>query len=301
MANNPPEPVRGPNGYIPDNAGSAGGVTSFESRTGAVVAQAGDYAASEITNDSAVAGADVTSALDRLVQTSGAFAYPGASAPASPNALDDELDTVAVGVPAGFSLWDNSGTIYPSVPEVSNANRGLLLNPASVNEVGGIVKAAPVGDFSMYLWLNPGNPGVAGASLGLLLAGDVVASPAAAPADVIGLFPQNGGRVWLGGRQTWSNFGAPGAFNATLETIGNGVWARCRYDSGANLYYSEFSLDGLQWQRIVAGGNIPPAVPTYIGIGGHNATATALQAYCRHFRVSSSIDFNDPVPSLDYA
>lgn len=47
--------------------GSGGGaVASVFGRIGAVVAQAGDYAASQVSNDSGVAGADVAAALDAL-------------------------------------------------------------------------------------------------------------------------------------------------------------------------------------------------------------------------------------------
>lgn len=41
-------------------------VASVFGRTGAVVAQSGDYAASQVTNDSSVAGADVATALNNL-------------------------------------------------------------------------------------------------------------------------------------------------------------------------------------------------------------------------------------------
>jgi hypothetical protein len=51
---------------ISDQPGGGAGVDSFEGRTGAVVGVAGDYAASEVTNDSAVAGAFVDDALNNL-------------------------------------------------------------------------------------------------------------------------------------------------------------------------------------------------------------------------------------------
>jgi hypothetical protein len=49
--------------------GGAGGVTSVFGRAGAVVAQNGDYTASQVTNDSAVAGATVAAALNTLNAT----------------------------------------------------------------------------------------------------------------------------------------------------------------------------------------------------------------------------------------
>ncbi len=52
---------------ISDQPGGGGaGVDSFEGRTGVVVAVAGDYLASEVTNDSAVSGAFVDDALNAL-------------------------------------------------------------------------------------------------------------------------------------------------------------------------------------------------------------------------------------------
>lgn len=48
------------------SGGGGGGVTSVFGRVGAVVATAGDYPASKITNDSAVSGAEVSDALNTL-------------------------------------------------------------------------------------------------------------------------------------------------------------------------------------------------------------------------------------------
>ena len=53
-------------GVLGSPSGGGGGVLSFEGRTGVVVAQNGDYLASEVTNDSVVAGATVFDALNTL-------------------------------------------------------------------------------------------------------------------------------------------------------------------------------------------------------------------------------------------
>lgn len=294
--------VRTEEGYNPE---SGAGVLSFNTRTGAVVSVAGDYDASEIVNDSGVAGADVAAALDNLaaaVPPSTVGAYQGFTPPSVPNPLDDELQTVAVGVPAGFTLWDGGGVIYPApgdVPAVANANRGLLNAPASVNDVGGIVKAVPVGDFAAYVRICAANPNGSGGSLGLILCGDVVTNPTTAGAEVIGLFPVSGNE-WLGGRQAWTNYQTPAGFNASLQNAGQGTWIRCRYDSGANTYFAEFSQDGLSWTRIVGAGNIPGFTPAYIGIGGHNNTGVGIYAYHQHFRIGTDISFDAPLPTLDY-
>ena len=80
----PPQPV-------PPDA-----VLSVFGRTGAVVAQTDDYAASEILNDSAVGGAQVSDALNLLLASVLAAAnYAGSNpylaVPAAPNAFDDEF------------------------------------------------------------------------------------------------------------------------------------------------------------------------------------------------------------------
>jgi len=51
-------------GFYNDQAGAA--INSVFGRTGTIVAVSGDYAASQVTNDSSVAGADVAAALDTL-------------------------------------------------------------------------------------------------------------------------------------------------------------------------------------------------------------------------------------------
>ena len=53
---------------------AAGGVTSFNTRTGAVVPAANDYAASQVANDSSVTGATVKLALNTLLAAGGAVA-----------------------------------------------------------------------------------------------------------------------------------------------------------------------------------------------------------------------------------
>ncbi len=64
---------------ISDQPGGGGaGVDSFEGRIGVVVAAAGDYLASEVDNDSGVAGADVATALDNAAASGpGATAFTG--------------------------------------------------------------------------------------------------------------------------------------------------------------------------------------------------------------------------------
>ena len=77
-------------------SGAVGGVTSWNGRTGAVVPVAGDYAASEVANDSTVAGVDVSDALNTLKGQ--LFLVAG---------------TPAVGLVVG---WDGTQAVWEAVP-----------------------------------------------------------------------------------------------------------------------------------------------------------------------------------------
>lgn len=95
-----------------------GDVLSVFGRTGAVVAVDGDYAGSNITNDSSVPGGTVTEALDNLLAL---FVSPYIQLPSTPNAFDDEFlagsnpDLSARGytVVSGSTTLTRSGDIVP--------------------------------------------------------------------------------------------------------------------------------------------------------------------------------------------
>lgn len=82
---------------IPPPIPGGAGVTSWNSRTGAVVPVAGDYAASQITNDSSVPGADVAAALDELA-TRIVFS------PAETNASQDNYRVRPLGASGNFNF-----------------------------------------------------------------------------------------------------------------------------------------------------------------------------------------------------
>jgi len=106
-----------PQNPIINYTGTAGGVTSWNTRTGDVLPIADDYAASEVTNDSDVIGAYVDDALNTLdVQLGGNTL--GAKV-ISPTSLED-----------GYTLvWNNDDSEYdlvaPSVPTGGTARQAL--------------------------------------------------------------------------------------------------------------------------------------------------------------------------------
>ena len=106
-------------GYPPVDPSAGGLVTSFNTRTGAVVPANGDYGTSAITNQSGVAGATDTAALNALLaaiaaNTAAIAAIPISSErwayPAAPHADDEEFTkTLAQLQAAGWNLYDGSG------------------------------------------------------------------------------------------------------------------------------------------------------------------------------------------------
>lgn len=101
-------------------AGGGGGVSSVFARTGAVVAVAGDYDASEVTNDSSVTGVSVKDALDHLIalasvpkfsppqdngSVNGAFALDFSTNLYQQFTLTGNTTLTVVGLAAGASQW----------------------------------------------------------------------------------------------------------------------------------------------------------------------------------------------------
>lgn len=109
--------------WIPDSAGGGGSVTSVFGRTGAIVAVAGDYAASEVSNDSGVVGTFVDDALDTLdaekVDGAGAIAAVGGAL----------LDTSTINL--SFTLGQISADII-----AGSVNNNLLATMATARLKG---------------------------------------------------------------------------------------------------------------------------------------------------------------------
>lgn len=112
----------------PPGTGGSGGVTSWNTRTGAVVPAAGDYGTNDITNQSIVPGATDTAALNALYA-----ALPTTSIwnpdcpPAAPSALDQEFVTDGA-LPAGLTSVDFGGVNVATWPKV---HQGLEIKQAT--------------------------------------------------------------------------------------------------------------------------------------------------------------------------
>jgi hypothetical protein len=113
-------------------------VTSVFSRTGAVVPVAGDYAASEVSNDSSVTGADVAAALDALqaaipaVPVTSVFSRTGAVVPVAGDYAASEVsnDSSVTGADVAAAL-DALQAAIPAVPVTSVFSRTGAVVPVA--------------------------------------------------------------------------------------------------------------------------------------------------------------------------
>lgn len=105
------------------------GVTSVFGRTGAVVAQPGDYVASQVTNDSGVAGATVQAALDAL---NGKVTYPapggGYLRVPSGGGSPEQVQGTAAGQ---LAFWKSSSGLWLPTPTAPSDQQCPVWNAAA--------------------------------------------------------------------------------------------------------------------------------------------------------------------------
>lgn len=231
----------------------------------------------------------------------GGSIYPGYAPPSSPNALDDEFDSL--GLDGSWTVWDE-GSNFTVSPEVLVANQGLRMScdDPGTAEMQGIFKAAPTGDFTLWGRFSTSSENQNLSLIGLMIAEDLATSPATANIAVAGLLSDR----HLGpkaDRNTWSAYNARG-FGGSGPPIGSSAWIRLRYDSTLNQFNCEWSSDGLTWFNAVNGGSVGSGLtgdPASIGIWCSNDSAIdPYIAYAKHFRVTSSAAFDQVLPSADY-
>lgn len=137
---------------------SGGGVTSWDGRTGAVVPLAGDYAASQVTNDSAVVGATVKDALNTLASAPGGVtSWNGRTGAVVPSAGDY----------AASQVTNDSGVTGATVKDALNAlnkfpvDITLLTSFAASPAINQFVKGNGPGVACSWgtLTSSPANPG----------------------------------------------------------------------------------------------------------------------------------------------
>lgn len=226
--------------------------------------------------------------------------YPGFAPPSSPNALDDEFDSL--GLDGSWTVWDEGSNFNPGNPEVFQTGRGLFMScdDPGAAQMQGIFKSAPVGDFTLWGRFSVGQENQDLCLAGLMIGEDLASNPAGGRLAVAGLLAnRNFGPK--ADRNTWGNYQSRLSGGAS-PIIQSTAWLRLRR-SGAN-FNCEWSDDGLTWFYAVSGGftahNLAAGVDT-IGIWCSNdSTINPFISYAKHFRVTNSAAFDQVLPSADY-
>lgn len=130
-----------------------GGVRSVFGRTGVVVAQTDDYAASQISNDSTVSGTQVSDALDVLalgvsLAAANAGSNPYIVEPAVPNAFDDEFKN------GSADLATRGYTVINAVTGVVQTRNGNI-DPLGAAPPAGTYNSQIIGSW-IYIQAPPG-------------------------------------------------------------------------------------------------------------------------------------------------
>lgn len=218
--------------------------------------------------------------------------------PASPSAQDDEFADVSGGLPNSWTEYDHG-----SDTTENEADYGLMINKTSTasSTLGGIYKALPAGDFSIWTHV----------SLAIPAAGGVVGSGKAIYAG-IGLYEDastTGGDAFLFGLAVSNattfiyllSFSAYNTIVGSLIGLTTGVnpnaealsmFLRVRRTSGN--YIWEFSHDGRDVIR--AGTDAPGFTPAHMGLCVNNLnTGLVIPAVFSFFRYAGSDVGNVPM------
>jgi len=132
-------------------AGGVGAVSSVYTRTGAVIALLGDYAASLVSNDSGVVGATVKAALDALQTRIAALVaseigndsnVPGATVKIALNnliatAFDANDVNVDQAFTAGFNVYTDLATVGPTVTIETGARALVMMSAVAYHNLFG--------------------------------------------------------------------------------------------------------------------------------------------------------------------
>jgi hypothetical protein len=206
--------------------------------------------------------------------------------PASPHADDDEFDDASLD--GAWTEWDPGSRVT-----VSEGDRHLKLALAASagNSWGGIVKARPVGDFSVYtrLWLT-WKKTVQSAYLALLQ--DAIANPSTS--DFIGV------GIWYDANNVYHLVTSNTAYNGSPTQVTNIQFATTtflfqtylRLRVVSTTVYYDLSRDGLTWWNLYSAaiGFTPLEVGLIANIQDASITG---DAYFDFYRVRTTMNLDD--------
>lgn len=267
--------------------GGGGGVSSFNTRTGAVVPVAGDYGSDDITNDSGVAGATVSDALDQLEADMGALdssdvsnvsTVAGATVTAALDTLKSSIvaaqgfwhadmpraaptaqtDFFPAGAIAGkWGTWDPAGILSKSI---DNNHLWLRATGNGSDRWCGLYQAVPSAEFAIYTKLGMNGETANFGESALFVADDIVGSPTTADFRSVEYVVGAGLNQMY--TRTWASYtGGSSASTNNNAFLTPYVRLRCNGTTVA----SDLSLDGVNWMALVS--VVLGFTPLYMGLG----------------------------------
>lgn len=245
-------------------------------------------------NDAATSGASVDDVLtfdgsewNAAAPTGGGGGLPDIYMPdvppATPHANDDEF--------ASGSL-DGAWTEFDpgAVQTVTVGDYGLKIVQTGSGsfKAGGIVKAVPAGDFTVYARVALVATKANYTAIGLLLMQDV-ASPTTADLRTHALLFDGTSTIRM---SDWSDYQNVTSDHGTTDWDASHAYLRIRRISST--YYFDVSSDGVSWQQHYTTASLG-ITPVDIGVFMHTSTSETVTGYVQFYRQLDTTDRDQPV------
>lgn len=202
--------------------------------------------------------------------------------PASAGTYDDEFR--AGSLSGAWSVWNPGGVLGTSVGDyglrTTNGN-------ASGDNIAGIYKTLPAGDFAFTTKVELSATINAFHSAGLLLGQDFAANPSTTPFAFFALWTTNANPMCVLRNISFTNYTTYSSDLTAVQYAFDGGPIYLRFRRSGATYFSDWSGDGIDWKTIWNGSL--PFTPAYFGIGCDSTTGGATEvAYHRFFRSTTN-------------
>jgi len=201
--------------------------------------------------------------------------------PAAAGALDDEFADASAGVPGGWTEYDHG-----SKHTIVEAAHGLEIQGLATagGEFGGIYKADPTGNITVWAKVGISAPRTAGHRMGIAWLQDATSSSA----DVQGvLIAYDNVQMYIM-TVIYTAYNVYGSAPVAMtETALGPMFAYLRMRRTGTTYAFDWSMDGIAWMRLSSGAL--SFTPAHIGIVANNNDGSNAQVgHCKFFRSTNS-------------
>jgi hypothetical protein len=204
--------------------------------------------------------------------------------PSSPGTNDNEFAANSGGTPSGWTEWDVGGRITPN----EGAYGVKLPWTASHDELSGIYRAVPAGDFTLVTKVQMSTSAVGGTvEAGFMLAEDLGANPSTADIQTFEIRTDAGTGPFYFLSQRWTAYNAISSTTfQTNFTPGVSLTYYLRLRRISTTYYFDTSEDGFSWLQRMSLAS--PFTVAHVVLGGASRSTDPMTAYFRFYRETSS-------------